>query len=150
MKPGRCRKFRSFWQWPFIVVQKLSALNYKIVDKEGKEIVVHINRLKKSYDETPWSFDKTRRPRRKTEQLDTEESLDEHVEIRLRRGYEHEPQIVETQALVEEQKQLDRDPQMPENVETPATEGNRRKHMPDSSAQDPDYEPRILRAVEEG
>jgi len=49
-KPGRCYKFRSFWQGPFIVVQKLSDLNYKIVNKKGKEFVVHINHLKKSYD----------------------------------------------------------------------------------------------------
>ena len=33
-KPGRCHKFRSFWQGPFIVVQKLSDLNYKTVNKE--------------------------------------------------------------------------------------------------------------------
>jgi len=32
-KPGRCHKFRSFWQGPFIVVQKLSDLNYIIVNK---------------------------------------------------------------------------------------------------------------------
>jgi len=48
-KPGRCHKFRSFWQGPFIVVQKLSDLNYKIVNKQGKVFVVHINRLMKSY-----------------------------------------------------------------------------------------------------
>jgi hypothetical protein len=47
-KPGRCHKFRSFWKGPFIVVQKLFDLNYKIVNKKGKEFVVHINRLKKS------------------------------------------------------------------------------------------------------
>ena len=33
-KPGKCHKFRSFWQGPFIVVQKLSDLNYKIVNKK--------------------------------------------------------------------------------------------------------------------
>jgi len=49
-KQGRCHKFRCFWQGPFIVVQKFSDLNYKIVDKKGKEFVVHINRLNKSYD----------------------------------------------------------------------------------------------------
>ena len=50
---GRCHKFRSFWQGPFVDVQKLSDLNYKLVDKKGKEFVVHINHLKKSYDQTP-------------------------------------------------------------------------------------------------
>jgi hypothetical protein len=47
-KPGRCHKFRSFWQGPFLVVQKLSELNFKIVNKKGKEFVVYVNRLKKS------------------------------------------------------------------------------------------------------
>jgi len=75
-KPGRCHNFRSFWQGTFIVVQKLSDLNYKIVDKKGNGFVVHINRLKKSYDQTPWSFENARRPRQKTRQLDTEETLD--------------------------------------------------------------------------
>jgi hypothetical protein len=42
-KPGRCHKFRSFLQGPLIVVQKLSDLNYKIVNKQGREFVVHIN-----------------------------------------------------------------------------------------------------------
>ena len=52
-KPGRCHKSRSFGQGPFIVVQKSSDLNYKIVDKKGKEFVDHNNRLKKCYDQTP-------------------------------------------------------------------------------------------------
>jgi hypothetical protein len=79
-KPGRCHKFRSFWQGPFIVVQKLPDLNYKIVNKKRKEFLVHINRLKKSYDETPWSFENTRHPRKNTRLLDTE-NLDGDVVI---------------------------------------------------------------------
>jgi len=105
--------------------------------------VVHINCLKKLYDQTPWSFKHIRRPRQKTRQLDTEETLDANVEIQSRSiatGYEHEPQGVKTQALVEEQQQLDQDPQVPGNVETPYADKNRRQ-MPDSSVRDPDYEP---------
>jgi hypothetical protein len=78
-KPGRCHKFRSFWKGPFIVVQKLSDSNYKIVDKKGKEFVVHNSRLRKLYDQTPWSFENARRPRQKTRQLDTKETLDENA-----------------------------------------------------------------------
>jgi len=118
-------------------------LNYKIVDKKGKEFVVHINRLKKSYDQTPWSFENARRPRQKTRQLDTEETLDENAEIQSRpiaTGYERELQAIEMQALMQEQ-QLDQDPQVPANVETPDADRNRRRQMTDSSAQDPDYEP---------
>jgi len=107
-KPSRCHKFRSFWQGPFIVVQKLSDSNYKIVDKKGKEFVVHINRLKKSYDQTPWSFENARRPRQNTRQLDTEKALDQNAEIQSRpiaTGYERETQVIETQALMEDQQQ---------------------------------------------
>ena len=55
-------------------------------------------------------------------------------------GYEREPQADETQAVEEEQLQLDQDPQLPGNVETPDADNNRRQ-TPDSSIQDPNYEP---------
>jgi len=111
--------FRSFRQGPFIVVQKLSDFNYKIVNKNGKEFVVHINRLKKSYNQTPWSFENARRPRQKTRQLDTEETLDENPEVQswpIATVYERELQVIEKQALIEEQEQLDQDPQVTENI----------------------------------
>ena len=40
-------------------MQKLSYLNYKIMDKKVKVFVVQSNRLKKSYNETLWSFENT-------------------------------------------------------------------------------------------
>ena len=42
---------------------------------------------------------------------------------------------------MEEQEQLDQDPQVPENIEIPGADRSRKRQMPDSSAQDPDYEP---------
>jgi hypothetical protein len=142
-KPGRCHKFRSFWQGPFIVVQKLSDLNYKIVNKKGKEFVVPINRLKESYDQTPWSFENTRHPRKKTKLLDAE-NLDGDAEIQSRpivTSDERQPQVVEAQALEEERLQLDQDPQVYENVRIPVADGDRRRQIPDLSVQDPDYKP---------
>jgi hypothetical protein len=56
-------------------------------------------------------------------------------------GYEREPQVIELRALVQEQEYLDQDPQVSENIETPEADRNRRRKMPNSSAQDPDYEP---------
>jgi len=73
------------------------------------------------------------------------------VEIQSRpivTGDERETQVVETQVLEEEQLQLDQGPQVPENVETPLEDGNRRQ-MPVSSVQHSDYEPQILRVPEE-
>ena len=125
-------------------MQKLSDLNYKRVNRNKKEFVVCINHLKKSYDQTPWSFENARRPRQKTRHQDTEDTLDENAETQSRAiatGYEREPRVIETQALVEEQEQLDQDPQVPENIVTPDADRDRRRQKPDSSAQDPDYEP---------
>jgi hypothetical protein len=75
-------------------------------------------------------------------QLHTE-TLDEDVVIQSRpitTGDEREPQVVEMQAL-EEQLQLEQGPQVPGNIETPDADSNRRRQTPDSSVQDPDYEP---------
>ena len=143
-KPRRCHKFRSFWQGHFIVVQKLSDLNYKIVYKKGKEFVVHINPLKKSYDQTTWSFEKARPSRQKARQLNVEEPLDGNAEIKSRfitTGYERKPQVIEKRSSGEEQEQLDQEPQVLEHVETPGTYKNGRRQMPDSLVLDPDYEP---------
>jgi hypothetical protein len=54
---------------------------------------------------------------------------------------EREPQVVEAQALEEERLQLDQDPQVHENVGTPVADGDRRRQIPDSSVQGPDYKP---------
>ena len=53
---------------------------------------------------------------------------------------ERELQVDEMQALEDEQMQLDQDPQVPGNIETSVADNNRRRQMPDSSVQDPDYE----------
>ena len=62
----------------------------------------NINRLKKSYHETPWSFENTHCPRQKTKQLDTEDFLDEDVEIQSRpiaTAYERETQVSKRKPL---------------------------------------------------
>ena len=142
-KPGRCQKFRSFWQGPFMVVQNLSDLSYKIVNKQRKEFVVHINLLKKSCDQTPWSFENTRHPMKKSRLLDAER-LDGDVVIQSRpivTSEEREPQVDEEHALEEERLQLDKDPQVQENDETPVADGDKCRQIPDSSVRDPDYKP---------
>jgi hypothetical protein len=47
-KPGQLAKFKKRWKGPFIVMAKLSDLNYQIkpYDRRGKRIIVHQNRLK--------------------------------------------------------------------------------------------------------
>ena len=85
-------------------MQKLPDLNYKIVDKKGKEFVVHINRSKKTDDQTSWSFENSRRPSQKTWELDAE-TLDGDVVVHSRpiaAAVERESKVVEMQALEEE------------------------------------------------
>jgi len=50
IKAGVSAKFRRPWVGPWQVIERRSRLNYVIVDKRGKQLVVHINRLKKAYD----------------------------------------------------------------------------------------------------
>ena len=103
----------------------------------------HINRLKKSYDQTLWGFENTRHPRKKTRLLDAE-TLDGDVVIQWRpivTNEERKPQVVEAQALEEERLQLDQDPKLHEYIGTPVADGDRSRQIPDSSVQDPDYKP---------
>jgi hypothetical protein len=103
-------------------VQKLSELNFKIVNKKGKEFVVHINRLKKSNNSAPWKFETVRHPRQRARKPDAE-PLDETVQIQSRPiATEKEPEP----CMAEEgQIQVGQKPKSPEMVETPAKEGNR-------------------------
>jgi hypothetical protein len=134
-KPGKCQKFRSYWRGPYIIVQKLSDLNYKIMDKKGKEFVVHVNRLKKSYDPTPWNIETVRRPRQKVTPPDTESSEEiKVIQSRLMvNSEERDPQVAEPQTVEKEPLQLD------QIAETPVVDRNVGRRAPDSSVQDPDF-----------
>jgi hypothetical protein len=48
-KPGLSRKFHKCWVGPYKVTAKISELNYKILGKNDRKQVVHINRLKPAY-----------------------------------------------------------------------------------------------------
>jgi hypothetical protein len=52
-KPGKCKILENRLG-PCKITARLSDLNYRIVGQKGKERVVHINRLKKSYDQRVW------------------------------------------------------------------------------------------------
>ena len=61
-KAGVSAKFRRLWVGPWQVIERRSRLNYVIVDQRGKQLVVHINRLKKAYDPVEWQV--AAKPRR--------------------------------------------------------------------------------------
>lgn len=100
------------------------------MDKKGKEFVVHVNRLKKSYDQTPWNLETVRRPKQKVTPPDTESS-EEIVVIQSRPMVtSDEPQAVEEEPL-----------QLGQMIETPVVDRNVGRQTPDSSMQDPDFIP---------
>jgi hypothetical protein len=118
-------------------------LNYKILNNKRKEFVVHINRLKKSYDQTPSSFENTLYSTKKTRLLGTE-TLEGDVGIQSQiivTSEERKPQVVDAQNLEEERLQLDQVTQVHKNIETPVADGDRRRKTPDSSVPYPDYKP---------
>jgi hypothetical protein len=54
LKPGLTRKFRRPWTGPYQLTRKISELNYEIVDQNGKKQLVHVNRLKRLYNQDLW------------------------------------------------------------------------------------------------
>jgi hypothetical protein len=64
-KPGQCRKFQKKWADPFWIVARVSKLNYRIVNPQGEEFTVHVNRLKRANNQGIWQANQGRRPPRK-------------------------------------------------------------------------------------
>ena len=54
VKKGVSAMFRRPWLGPWRVTERKSRLNYAIVDRRGKRLVVHVNRLKKAYGSVDW------------------------------------------------------------------------------------------------
>jgi hypothetical protein len=48
-KPGQSSKFWIPWTGPYVVAARISKLNYCIKSTQGKESVVHVNRMKRAY-----------------------------------------------------------------------------------------------------
>jgi transposase InsO family protein len=133
--PKLSRKFRMIWTGPFRVQRRTGQLNYAIESPDGKEQVVHINRLKQANDPGIWER-KRRAPRTKRvppPRSDTEEEdAESQVERPLRRGA----------PLVDNRQPIPRTPDRarPHEPETPATEDGGRNDARDLHG-DPDFVP---------
>ena len=64
VKKGVSAKFRRPWVGPWRVTEKKSRLNYVIVDRRGKRLIVHVNRLKNAHGSVDWEWTDTRQPSR--------------------------------------------------------------------------------------
>jgi hypothetical protein len=65
----------SVWQGPYRVVARLSKLNYRVENQQGKEFVVHLNRMKRAFKQGIWKAKSRERCYRKqrTRQQELEE-----------------------------------------------------------------------------
>jgi hypothetical protein len=77
--PKLSRKFRMIWAGPFSVRRRTGQLNYAIESPDGKEQVVHVNRLKKANNPGIWEK-KARTPRSKREPKPRSDTEDEDAE----------------------------------------------------------------------
>jgi len=87
MKAGLTRKFKKFWSGPYKVIRKISELNYETVSQDNRKQIVHINRLKKCYNQSlwnPWKNQKTlKKPQKqKTKRRDSGEGEEEGFTVR--------------------------------------------------------------------
>ena len=129
-------KFRRPWAGPWQVIERRSRLNYVIVDKRGKQMVVHINRLKKAYDPVEWQL--AAKPRRV------------ETGVRMKRWLqqaEEEPQISSTGPMVSHGPQVENSPpgrrspiRNRQIVETPML-GPSPPEAPSNHRVDPTFEP---------
>lgn len=153
-KPGRCQKFRRVWQGPFKIVEKLSELNYRIVGKNGREVIVHVNRLKLAGDQNAWKPTTSQSPKQVRDLPDIPGEEEEIVPRSTIRVEIHEPlDLDEPGNCTQELQPILREVQLPvaetlENEEvqeqvigTPLLEGARQQIVSESVRRDPTYEP---------
>jgi ribosomal protein L21E len=62
IKVGVSDKFRRAWVGSWRVTEKRSRLNYVLVNQRGKQLVVHVNRLKRAYDPVNWQETRKEKP----------------------------------------------------------------------------------------
>jgi hypothetical protein len=82
-KPGQSTKYFFAWQGPYKVTARLSKLNYRVVNQQGKVFVVHLNRMKKKFKQGIWKGKKWERYDRKQRGRQPEQE-EEQVEIAYR------------------------------------------------------------------
>jgi hypothetical protein len=147
-------KFRKFWAGPYKITGRLSDLNYKIVDIKGKELVVHVNRLKKAFNQDIWrpktGTDKARKMRTRAEEEEDEEVIqsrpmvDNEVTEPQVANDMVEAEVSEPQVAYERvEPQIEPDlgqqtPPRPESLTTPVPAQTQPRECVDSTRQDPE------------
>jgi transposase InsO family protein len=108
-KKGQSKKFFSPWRGAYRVTGKKGELNYKILSQQGKEMWVHINRLKKANNPDIWE-QKTPKTRvvRSARESEEEELEVEGEELIVARG-PRRMQVAEEAEQILQHESPDRD-----------------------------------------
>ena len=77
IKVGVSSKFRRLWIGPWRITKKKSRLNYVITDQRGKQLVVHVNRLKRAFDPVEWQVTKREKTERNVRPKRRQPNVDE-------------------------------------------------------------------------
>jgi len=82
MKAGLTKKFKKFWSGPYKIIRKISELNYEIVSQDNRKQIVHINRLKRCYNQSLWNARQNQKtlkkpPKKKMKRRDSGEGEEE-------------------------------------------------------------------------
>ena len=135
MKPGLTKKFRKFWSGPYKVIRKVSELNYEIISKDNRKQIVHMNRIKRCYNQSLWnpkrsqetskSFPKREAKRRDSSEAEGEEFRVDRFPLRIADDPTPENECIMSQSA---------------NFDPPDTDG-RTFDTPSSSKVDPSYSP---------
>jgi hypothetical protein len=66
MEPGLSQKFRKPWTGLYRITNKISDVNYEIMDQNNKSQVVYVNRLKIAHNTDLWKPKQHRNATKKT------------------------------------------------------------------------------------
>jgi hypothetical protein len=116
-------------------VEKVSDLNYKIVDMTGKEQTVHVSRLKIPYDQRPWKQETTTRVKHKRNQTIAEDQNGQEIEVQSR------PIVTEDKKGAQRVEQELQSLIPAAGADTPSVDRETQDIYPDSTLRDPNYTP---------
>jgi hypothetical protein len=118
-----------------MVLRNVSELNYEIVSNDDKKQILHVNRLKKCYNQSLWNPKKSQKgakrfPKRKAKRRNSSEGEEEEIRIGKFPLELADDPILETACT----------PPPSANLDTPDT-GERTIHTSVSSKDEPRYSP---------
>jgi hypothetical protein len=130
-------KFRKPWSGPWLITAQNSRLNYDLENEQGREVIVHVNRMKAAHNPATWrrivtTTEKVRpqRPQRRERQEEDEVEIPSPGSIPVNVTEFENRQAIQRSPVREARN----------NVDTP-TPGPSHREAPSNRRRDPTYAP---------